>query len=152
MKLSLVHVTPLALAIALAGCGPKTDATTNTTSNTVTTSETDTGATATGNATDPAAAPASGAQTFADTAAKSDAFEIAAAKLAETNASSAGVKAFADFDKAYVASQVDAHNEALALMKAYAASGDAPTLKAAAGEIAPVVTDHLVMARALNAK
>ncbi len=141
------------------------------------------------------------AQQFADLAAKSDTFEIAAARLAQTNGASAAVKAFAakmiaahtestakikkaaaaarpaitpdstlpgsdyptrladlgklkgaDFDKAYVAGQVDAHNQALSLLQLYADNGDAPTLKAAAGEIIPVVKDHLVMVRALTLK
>ena len=139
------------------------------------------------------------AQQFADLAAKSDAFEIAAAKLARTNCASASVKAFAarmiaahtdstakikqaaaaaspaitpdpalagtdyptrlaeleklkgaDFDKAYVAGQVDAHNQALSLMQLYADKGDAPSLKAAAAAIVPAVKEHLVMVRALT--
>jgi putative membrane protein len=142
--------------------------------------------------------PAPSGQVFANTAARSDAFEIAAAKLASTNAASAKVKAFADamikahtesttsikaaaaeaspaitpdptltgeqndkladlgklkgadFDKAYIAGQVDAHSDALSLMKDYADHGDVPTLKAVAGKIAPVVQKHLDMANALD--
>ncbi|MDB5677089.1 DUF4142 domain-containing protein [Sphingomonas bacterium] len=192
---NLRYLTPLALAIGLAACGSKT--TTIDTTNTVTdvASNTDVAMNATGDA-----AAATPAQAFADKAAKSDAFEIAAARLAATNASSAAVKDFAtkmiaahtdstikikkaaegaapaivpdatltdeqsakladlgklkgaDFDKAYAAGQVAAHEEALALMTDYAANGDAPSLKAAAGEIVPVVKGHLVMARALPAK
>lgn len=137
-------------------------------------------------------------QEFADTAAKSDAFEIAAAKLAATNAQSAEVKAFAKmmieahtastakmkqaagaaspaitpnatltkeqkddlaqlksmtgakFDEEYIDGQVDAHEDALDLMRKYAADGTMPTLKTAAGEIAPVVEKHLSDARALE--
>jgi putative membrane protein len=139
----------------------------------------------------------SGAE-FANTAAKSDAFEIQSANLAVANASSQAVKDFAremikahtdstakikaasakaspaitpdptltaeqtsnlaelkalkgaDFDKAYAAAQVTAHEQALALMQGYAADGDVAPLKAAAGEIAPVVEKHLGMARDLN--
>jgi len=137
-------------------------------------------------------------QEFADKAAKSDAFEIAAAKLAKTNAESAGVISFAtkmiaahtestakvkaaaakaspaikpdatltpdlqgklddlgklkgaDFDKAYINGQVDAHEDALSLMKSYAKDGGTPSLKTAAGEIAPIVQSHLDMAKALK--
>lgn len=158
-------------------------------------------ASAAGNAVDNlsmAATPTPSGQEFADKAAKSDAFEIAAARLAATHAASAEVKSFArmmieahtgsttkvkaaaasaspvivpnatltrdqedalaklrglngaDFDKAYVNGQVDAHEEALDLMKKYAADGTVPSLKTAAGEIAPVVEKHLASARALD--
>ncbi|THD38360.1 MAG: DUF4142 domain-containing protein [Sphingomonas sp.] len=201
---ALRYLTPLALVTSLAACGHK-DATTTDTNATTTTTTDDSGMANAGmadtnmaNAT--AMAPATPAQAFADKAAKSDAFEIAAAKLAETNAASAGVKDFArkmikahsdstakiklaassaapaitpdatltddqkgklddlgklkgaDFDKAYMTGQVAAHEEALAAMKDYAATGDAPSLKKAAGEIAPVVEQHLTMARALASK
>ena len=137
-------------------------------------------------------------QEFADTAAKSDAFEIAAAKLATRDAVSPAIKSFArtmitahtesttkikaaakkatpsitpdpsltdgqnkqlaglntkqgsDFDKAYISGQVDAHKDALTLMQDYAKNGDTPSLKTAAGEIAPIVQKHLDMARALD--
>lgn len=49
----------------------------------------------------------------------------------------------ADFDKTYVDQQVMAHTDALMLMQSYAASGDTPQLKDAAGMIAPVVQMHL---------
>lgn len=137
-------------------------------------------------------------QEFVDTAAKSDAFEIEAAKLASTRASSAAVKEFAtsmvaahtqstakiksaaaaaspavkpnadltsdqktaladlgalkgaEFDKKYIDGQVDAHEDALKLMKKYATDGTAPSLKAAAGEIAPIVEAHLNHAKELD--
>lgn len=140
------------------------------------------------------------AQDFVNTAAKSDAFEIAAARLAAKNAASAEVKAFAaqmikahtesttkikaaagretpsvtpdatltadqnedlaelgrltgaKFDEEYVDGQVEAHEEALALMRSYASSGSGAPLETAAGEIAPVVAGHLKMARDLEAK
>jgi putative membrane protein len=137
-------------------------------------------------------------QEFADRAAKSDAFEIAAARLAESNAQSPQVKAFAKmmieahtdstakikaaaaaaqpaitpdatmtrdqeedltelkalkgagFDEEYMDGQVDAHEDALDLMRKYAADGTVASLKTAAGEIAPVVEKHLAEARTLD--
>jgi putative membrane protein len=137
-------------------------------------------------------------QEFADAAAKSDAFEIEAAKLAATNAQSPEVKEFArmmvaahsdstakikaaaktaspaitpnatltkdqsedlaelkalkgtEFDKEYIDGQVDAHEDALELMRKYAADGTIASLKQAAGEIAPVVEKHLSSAKALD--
>jgi putative membrane protein len=198
----------IALIAALGACSQKSQDTTtnavtdigsdvsNTTSGAI-----DTAGNVTGNALDAAGNalnPAPTGQEFADKAAKSDAFEIAAAKLAKTNAASADVKTFAatmieahtgstakikaaaakaapaikpdptltsdqqsklddlgklkgaDFDKAYIDGQVSAHEDALSLMKGYAGNGDTPSLKAAAGEIAPVVQKHLDMARALK--
>lgn len=144
--------------------------------------------------------PTPDAQDFVNLAARSDAFEIAAAKLASANATSAEVKAFAvqmikahsestakiklaagkarpavipnpdltagqkkdldelrqkkgaAFDEEYIDGQVDAHEHALALMRSYASGGTDAALKAAAGEIAPVVEGHLKMARALESK
>lgn len=58
----------------------------------------------------------------------------------------------AKFDDEYVDGQVDAHEDALALMRSYASGGNDPALKATAGEIAPVVEGHLKMARDLEAK
>ena len=197
-KRPLLLLSPLALAAALTACGSRTDATvTNTTDTTTTTTATnDVAAAPTGDTGMMAATPS--AQQFADLAAKSDAFEIAAAKLAQTNAASDDVKAFAtkmilahtkstakikaaaaaaspaitpdpalagtdyptrlsdlaklkgaDFDKAYLAGQVDAHNQALSLMQLYASGGTEANLKAAAAAIVPDVKDHLVMVRAL---
>jgi len=144
--------------------------------------------------------PAPSALDFVNRAAKGDAFEIAAAKLAATSAASAEVKAFAAqmitahtdstakikaaagkaspaivpdaaltreqtkdleklraktgaaFDDEYMDGQVEAHEDALALMRSYATGGKDAALKAAAGEIAPVVEGHLKMARELEAK
>lgn len=53
------------------------------------------------------------------------------------------------FDTQYKADQVAAHTDALAAVQGYAASGDVPSLKTAAGEIAPTVSSHLDMAKAL---
>ena len=58
----------------------------------------------------------------------------------------------AAFDEEYVDGQVDAHEDALALMRSYASGGTHAALKAVAGEIAPVVEGHLKMARDLEAK
>jgi len=46
--------------------------------------------------------------------------------------------------------QISAHEDALSLMKNYADKGDTPSLKTAAGEIAPKVQEHLDMAKALK--
>ncbi|WP_340313160.1 DUF4142 domain-containing protein [Rhizorhabdus argentea] len=135
---------------------------------------------------------------FANTAAKSDAFEIASSKLAQANATSKEVKDFAaemikahtdstskikaaaakaspaitpdpaltedqnedlaelgkkkgaDFDEAYIDGQVAAHQTTLAMMRDYAERGDTPSLKAVAGEIAPIVQKHLDHAKMLD--
>lgn len=139
-------------------------------------------------------------QEFVNRAAKSDAFEIAAARLAAKSAQSSEVKAFAEkmitahtestakvkaaaakaspaitpdptltadqqedlavlgkltgakFDEEYMDGQVDAHEDALALMRVFADGGADAGLKAAAVEIAPVVEGHLTMARELDEK
>jgi len=195
-------VATAALALSLAACGPKTEQAADSAVNTTGEAMSDAG-NAASNALDAAGdalQPTPSGQTFADTAAKSDAFEIAAAKLAKTNASSPKVKAFADdmikahtdstakikaaaakaspaitpdptltgeqnddladlaklkgadFDKAYIDGQIDAHDDALELMENFAKDGDVPSLKAAAGEIAPIVKGHLDMAKALEPK
>lgn len=136
---------------------------------------------------------------FANRAAKSDAFEIAAAQLAAKNAMSPEVKAYAEqmiqahtdstakikaaaakanpaitpdptltadqteevaelgrltgakFDEEYIDGQVDAHEDTLALMRAFASDGADAGLKAVAAGVAPVVEGHLKMARDLEA-
>ncbi|MBN2970485.1 DUF4142 domain-containing protein [Roseomonas aeriglobus] len=98
-------------ALSLGACGRSDDTTT-------TTNTTMSGDMATSNATTDmgAATPAASAgQTFANTAAASDAFEIESSRLAEKNAGSAAVKAFA-------AKMIDAHTESTAKLKAAAAS------------------------------
>ncbi|CAN5151938.1 hypothetical protein BH09PSE2_BH09PSE2_18670 [soil metagenome] len=50
-----------------------------------------------------------------------------------------------DFDRTYVSQQIPAHQQALELMNSYASNGDAPPLKRAAADIAPVVEHHLAM-------
>lgn len=85
-----------ASALALAACGQKTD-TANTADASMTTN--DTTAFDAGNAgvaDTNMTAPATGGQAFANTAAASDAFEIATSKLALDNSSSAAVKKYAN--------------------------------------------------------
>ena len=48
-----------------------------------------------------------------------------------------------EFDRVYVQQQLAAHNEALALLAGYAAAGDTPSVRTAAGKLAPVVQRHL---------
>ncbi|HXU99825.1 MAG TPA: DUF4142 domain-containing protein [Caulobacteraceae bacterium] len=55
----------------------------------------------------------------------------------------------ADFDASYAAQQVQAHQKALAVMRAYAAGGSNASLRAAAAKTAPLVEHHLMLARAL---
>lgn len=87
-------------AIALSSCGPKTSTTNTTSSDTVATDTmtTNGGDTMMANGSDANSAmpAANSAQTFVNTAAASDAFEIASSKLALDNASSASVKKFAN--------------------------------------------------------
>jgi putative membrane protein len=199
MKKSLFLVSVAAIA-SLTACAPKTDRAADQAGNSADNAMSALG-TAASNAADAvkeAVAKTPTGQEFVDTAAKSDAFEIAAAKLAATNASSADVKSFAkkmiaahtestakikaaaskadpaikpdatltddqsgklsdlrklkggDFDSAYISGQVSAHKDALSLMKTYADKGDVQSLKTAAGEIAPIVQQHLDMAKALD--
>ena len=85
-----------ASALALAACGQKTD-TANTTDTSLATN--DGAAFDAGNAGSAEAnmiAPATGGQVFANTAAASDAFEIATSKLALDNSNSAAVKKYAN--------------------------------------------------------
>lgn len=58
-------------------------------------------------------------------------------------------KSGAEFDTAYAAAQVEAHQMTLDALKAYSASGDVPSLKAFATELVPIVTAHLNMAKGL---
>jgi putative membrane protein len=55
-----------------------------------------------------------------------------------------------DFDGRYVAQQIDAHNEALILMKGYAKDGDTPAIKKLAAKTAPAVQMHLNMAEKIQ--
>jgi putative membrane protein len=55
----------------------------------------------------------------------------------------------ADFDRVYLSQQVPAHEQALKLHSAYAASGDTAALKVAAAGAVPIVERHLAEARRL---
>jgi len=191
-----------ATALALAGCGHKDETTTTTnsvTSDSGSTTVADSGIADNSVVAAPAPAPApSGGQAFANTAAASDAFEIAESQLADTSAKSAAIKSFAkkmieahtgstaklktvtaglspaitpdptltpdqqakvdalkaktgaDFDTAYAADQVAAHQATLDALKSYSASGDVPALKTFATGLVPTVTAHLNMAKGLK--
>src|SRR4051794_38281494 len=93
MTRSLTYLTPLALAAALTACGSRNDTTVANNVDTTTTTSNDVAMAPTNDTEMRVQSPT--AQEFADTAAKSDAFEIASAKLALTNGDSAQVKAFA---------------------------------------------------------
>jgi putative membrane protein len=189
-----------ALALGLSGCGQKTEQAADTVANTASETADAAGAMAANAQTDikQALSATPSGQEFASRAARSDAYEIAAAKLAQTNATSQAVKDFAaemikahsasttkvraaaaqanpaitpdptltpdqnddlaelarkkgaEFDEEYIDGQVDAHEDALALMRDFAEHGDTPSLKAAAGEIAPIVQKHLEHAKSLD--
>ena len=202
MKFLASAAATAVLALSLAACGPKSEDAADSAANATAEAVTDlgNGAANAADAVGDALNPTPSGQTFADAAAKSDAFEIAASTLALTNASSAKVKAFAndmikahtastaaikaaaakaspsitpdatltgeqnddladlaklkgaDFDKAYIDGQIDAHDDALELMEDFAKDGDVAPLKTAAAEIAPIVKGHLDMARALETR
>ena len=59
-------------------------------------------------------------------------------------------KTGAEFDTAYAAAQVKAHQAALDALNAYAGSGDTPALKDFAKGLVPTVTAHLNMAKGLK--
>ncbi len=56
----------------------------------------------------------------------------------------------ADFDGRYIAQQVDAHKEALILMKGYAKDGDTRAIKTLAAKTAATVQMHLSMAEKIQ--
>lgn len=115
-----------ASALALAACGKKADTANGADASMATTNDTaafDPGNTGTTTAANTAAtaAPASAGQTFANTAAASDAFEIATSKLALQNSQSTSVKKFAN-----------------QMIAAHTASTD--KLKATASGLSPAIT------------
>ena len=55
----------------------------------------------------------------------------------------------ADFDARYLAQQIDAHREALILMRGYAKSGDTPAIRKLAAKTVSLVQSHLDMAEHL---
>lgn len=200
MQKALFSVALAASTLAVAACGPQAEQTVETAADDTANALADIGD-ATENAAEDAGdalTPTPDGQAFVDRAAKSDAFEIAAAKLAQSNAASAEVKSFAtemtrahtdstakikaaaaqatppitpqpaltedqnakladlgkltgaEFDRQYMAGQVKAHEDALALMERYSQHGDVAPLKTVAAEIAPIVQRHLEMALELN--
>lgn len=59
-------------------------------------------------------------------------------------------KTGADFDTAYAAAQVSAHQQALDALRNYSSSGDVPALRTFADQTIPVVTAHLNLAKGLK--
>jgi putative membrane protein len=55
-----------------------------------------------------------------------------------------------EFDKEYIDDQVNAHEDAVVLLRDYSAKGDTPALRTVAGELLPVVQGHLDHARRLD--
>ena len=55
-----------------------------------------------------------------------------------------------DFDKTFADIQTDAHQNTLNVMQRYAQDGDVPAIKAFAADTAPVVQQHLDMAKGLK--
>ena len=58
----------------------------------------------------------------------------------------------AGFDASYLSAQLDAHKDAVALFRDYAANGPTPSLKAFAEKTLPTLEHHLKMVEELNAK
>jgi putative membrane protein len=56
----------------------------------------------------------------------------------------------ADFDGRYIAQQINAHNEAMILMRGYAKDGDNPDVKAFAKETEPTIEMHLDMIKQID--
>lgn len=54
------------------------------------------------------------------------------------------------FDMAYRQAQIDAHQQAIALMQNYATSGDVPALRTVAAQAIPTMQMHLQQAQILN--
>ena len=61
-----------------------------------------------------------------------------------------GAKTGADFDKAYIDGQIDAHQAALDLMTRYAQDGDVAQIKDFANTTAPAVQEHLTKAKSIK--
>lgn len=200
--MKMIHAPLMAatLALGLTACGPKTEKSAATAANDVAETVSDIGHAASNTLSEAvdAVTPTPTGQQFADKAARGDAFEVAAAKLAVEHAGSPKVKAFArdviaahtestarikaaarkasqaitpdptltagqnekladlakregaDFDRDYLSGQIDAHRDALALMRDYAKNGEVAPLKAVAAAIAPIVQKHLDRAEALK--
>jgi putative membrane protein len=56
------------------------------------------------------------------------------------------------FDASYISAQLDAHKDAVALFRDYAANGPTPSLKAFAEKTLPTLEHHLSMVEDLNRK
>ena len=67
------------------------------------------------------------------------------AKIDELKAASG-----ADFDRLFLAQQVEAHTAALKLLEEYGSGGEAPALREFASRTAPVVQGHLARAKSLQ--
>ena len=57
-----------------------------------------------------------------------------------------------DFDRTYWKQQALAHRSALVVSQTYAASGDTPSVRAAAAAAVPIIQAHLGMAEAMSAR
>ena len=127
--------TPLALALLLSSCGPKTANTASSVGNSMGNAASDAGDALSNVASDvsEAVTPTPNGQEFADKAAKSDAFEIASAKLAKEKASSAELKKFA-------AMMVEDH------------TASTVKVKKAAGEASPAIKPDATLTDDLNGK
>lgn len=198
MNRNFLIVSTAALALSLTACGPKAEKAADDAANTAVETADAAGAMASNAMVDvkQAVSATPTAQEFINKAGASDAFEIAAAKLAATNGSSNEVKSFAadmitahtdsttkiktaaglsslspdatlsddqkedladlgkkkgaEFDEAYIDGQIDAHQDALAMVRDYAEHGDNAALKTTAGELAPVIQKHLDHAKSLD--
>jgi putative membrane protein len=115
--------TPLALALLLSSCGQKTADTASSAENSMSNAASDTGDALSNAASDvkEAVTPTPTGQEFADKAAKSDAFEIASAKVAKEKASSAELKKFA-------AMMIEDHTASTGKVKTAAAAAS-PSIK-----------------------
>ncbi|MEO7689188.1 MAG: DUF4142 domain-containing protein [Sphingomonas sp.] len=91
-------LTVIAVVLALGGCGPKSEKAAAATQNSIDNAADTTGMAISNaaNSVKEAVTPTPGAQDFTDKAAKSDAFEIASAKLAVDKAASPDLKSFAE--------------------------------------------------------
>ena len=131
-KLILIASTSL-LSLGLTSCGQQAQNTAESATNSAMETADAAGAMASNAMVDvqQAVTPTPTAQEFVDKAAKSDAFEIAAAKIAQTNATSQAVKDFA-------AEMIKAHTEST--MK----------IKAAAAAASPVITPNATLTEDQN--
>ena len=135
MRKLMIATAPLALALAIAGCGTKASDTAAATGNSVGNAADDAGNAISNTAGDvkEALTPTLTGQEFVDRAAKSDAFEIASAKLAKEKAASADIKAFA-------AMMIEDH------------TGSTAKIKSAAAKASPALTPDPTLTDDQNSK